>query len=168
MGDGRRSLQIDEDLTFQRHQRRFERLGWLAMGLLLLAALLGLLGDGWLSSATAGGANDPIRVRFERLDRASKPTLLSIMLAPEAAASGDVAIWVSRDWVEGVTIDRIDPEPASVAAAPDRLVYAFAVQAGAGPIEITLRFTHEGWGRVEGEVGLVGGPSQTFRQFVLP
>ena len=168
MGEGGRSIQIEEDLTFQRHQMRFERIGWAAMALLLAAALLGLLGNGPLSTATAGDDGDPIRVRYGRLDRNSNPTSFTIFLAPEAAPEGQARIWLGREWASGLLVESVVPEPESVEVAPDRIVYTFAVQPGSGTVKIVFNLEYDGWGWLTGEIGLDGGASQTFRQLVYP
>jgi hypothetical protein len=168
VGEPARSIQIDEDPTFQRHQMRFERIGWGAIAVILLAALVGFFGNGPLSAATAGDAGDPIRVRYERLDRKSNPTQLTIVLAPEAATEGRVRVAVDRAWVDGVTIQRVEPEPESVEVASDHLVYAFAVQADAGPVEVIFRFEYENWGWTACEIGLEGGPTHAFGVLVFP
>ena len=168
MGEGARSIQIEEDLAFQRHQMRFERVGWAVLALVLLAALLGLFGGGPLGEATAGEDVDPIRVHYGRLERRSNPTTLTVELAPEATSEGQARVWIDRNWAERAVIESVEPEPESVEVAPDRLVYVFAVLPGDGPTELEFHLEYEGWGWREGEIGLDGGPSQEFDQFVYP
>jgi hypothetical protein len=50
------SLQIEEDMPLQERTWRFQRVGWAAMGLLLVSALAGLFANGPLSW---GKAQDP-------------------------------------------------------------------------------------------------------------
>ena len=167
MGEQARDLQIEEDLSFQRHQMRFERIGWAVMGLVVLAALVGLLGGGPLSTATAGTDDDPIRVRYERFDRRARPTVLTVELVPPAT-EGQARVAVDRAWAEGVTIEAIQPEPESVDVGPEHLVYAFAVQPGAERVQVTFQFEYERWGWLACEIGLDGGPAQSFGMFVFP
>lgn len=168
MSDDARSIQIEEDLTFQSHQMRFERIGWAVLALLLVAALLGLLGRGPLSAATAGDAGEPIRVEYERIERKLSPTTITVVLTPEAASNGMVRVWIDRDWLDEVTFETISPEPESVEIDPQRLIYVFAVNAGQGQVEVVFHLEHGGWGWRTGEIGLDGGPSHEFAQFVFP
>ena len=168
MRDEARSIQIEEDLTFQGHQMRFERIGWTVLGVLLVASLLGLLGQGPLSGATAGDEGDPIRVNYGRLERKSNPTTVTVELAPEAASEGEARVWIDRDWVNGVLIDSVVPEPESIEIDPRRLVYVFAAKPGEGPIEIVFHLEYEGWGWQSGEIGLDGGLSHEFGQVIYP
>ena len=39
-------MRIEEDRAYQRREWRFERIGWAVMAALLMAGLIGLLGDG--------------------------------------------------------------------------------------------------------------------------
>lgn len=168
MAERDRSLQIEEDLTFQRHQMRFERIGWTTMGAILVAALCGLLGNGVLSDATAGDEGDPFRVRYERLDRTSNPTSLTIELSAAAASAGQARVAVDRAWVDEVTIESVAPEPESVEVGADRLVYIFAVQPDAEAVDVTFVFEYENWGWKAGEIGLDGGPTHDVGMFVFP
>lgn len=50
-----RGITDPTDLAFQRGDWRRERIGWALMTLLVVAAVLGLFGEGLLSSRTVGG-----------------------------------------------------------------------------------------------------------------
>ncbi len=57
----RKEQESIEDLTYQVRSWRIERAGQVLMGLFILAALLGLLGGGPLSRASATGQLQPFR-----------------------------------------------------------------------------------------------------------
>jgi hypothetical protein len=168
VSDRSRSLQIEEDLTFQRHQVRFERIGWAVMALLLIAALLGLLGSGPLGTTTAGDADSPIRVRYGRLERKDNATSLSVTVDPAAIGAGQVRLWLDAAWAESFVIESIVPEPESVEVGPDRLAFVFAAEAGHGPVEIIFHVRYERWGWQRGAIGLDGGPTLRLPQFIYP
>jgi hypothetical protein len=60
-------LQIDEDLAFQRREWKIQRVGWGAMALVIIAALLGVFGTGPLSNATL--EREGLRLEYERFCR---------------------------------------------------------------------------------------------------
>jgi hypothetical protein len=40
-------LELEQDVQYQQRSWAFERIGWIAMSLIAIAALLGLTGSGW-------------------------------------------------------------------------------------------------------------------------
>ena len=59
-------LEISQDLTFQRRSWIVQRVGWVMLALLILAALGGLFGPGPLSRARAGPHDGPLWVEYQR------------------------------------------------------------------------------------------------------
>ena len=56
-------LEVGQDLDFQRREWAVQRVGWGAMALVILAALLGLFGSsGPLSRAATNAADDLVRL----------------------------------------------------------------------------------------------------------
>ena len=84
-------LQIEEDRAHQRREWRIERVGWVLMAGLLLAGLLGLLGDGPLSRATAGSAG-ALSVEYDRLQRAAAPYEYRFEVDPSLAREGQLRL----------------------------------------------------------------------------
>ena len=68
----------------------------------------------------------------------------------------------------GRQLQEIDPQPGRVEAAPGRLVYVFDVTPGRRPTAATFELQPDKVGPLEGRIGLDGGTSLTFRQFVYP
>ncbi len=54
-----RTLDVEEDMAFQRRNWRAERIGWAAMVAIVIAAVLGLFASGPLSWATAQTPTGP-------------------------------------------------------------------------------------------------------------
>ena len=93
---------------------RAQRLGWGVFLLLILAALAGLLGHGPFSRTQAGDAASALRVAYNRFERYQGPTELQLHLKPEALRDGKFRVWIGRDFLDGVEIERIEPEPETV------------------------------------------------------
>lgn len=121
------SLEVGEDLEFQRRMWAIQRVAWAVMGLLLLLALLGLFGPGPLSSARVGDRGDPARLEYRRFERLASPTTLRVQVAPGAAREGTVQVALDRRYLEGVRVQRVTPEPDQVEAEGDRLLYGFKI-----------------------------------------
>ena len=71
-------LQIDQDLDAQRHHWIAERVGWTVITLVILAALLGLFGSGWLSEASVGTPEGALRLEYSRFGRFLAPMTLRL------------------------------------------------------------------------------------------
>jgi hypothetical protein len=161
-------LEIDQDLEFQGRSWTVQRIGWIVMPLLVLAALFGLLGPGPLSSATAGSEAGPLWLEYDRLGHWERPTTLQLHLGANVAAEGLVRVWLDSAYVEKMQIERVTPQPESVELAANRLIYTFQIAEPGQPATISFDLKPEKFGPNSGEVGLVEGSSLQFSQFIYP
>jgi hypothetical protein len=153
-------FQIDEDLNFQRREWKIQRLGWVAMALVILAALLGVFGTGPLSSATI--ERDGLRLEHERFCRLQRNTELRFTIG----GTGDpVLLLIGREYLDWVMIERITPEPGKAEAVSDGVIFHFALQ---GPAAITFHVRPEKFGLVSGKARLGQAEPITFTQFIYP
>ena len=152
------ALQIDTDIDYQRRAWKVQRIGWLIIGTLVIAALLGTFGTGPLSSVATDGTR--LRLDYERFPRLGQSTRLRVSLqsAPE------LRLDFSRSYLEAFRIEQVTPEPRAVDATQDWLSYAFS---GEGPITVTLDLVPEKFGGVRGATRGYG-ETVLFRQFVYP
>ena len=162
------SLEIGQDLDFQRKEWRAQRIGWVVMAVVALAAVLGLTGNGVLAQATAGGAGDPLRIAYSRFDRLQSPTTLEIEIAGDAVEGEQVELLVDRNYVQGLLIEKIVPEPAEVRSAADGVLYVFAVEEPGQPVTVSFDVRHTSFGAKTGHIALADGPALGFGQFVYP
>lgn len=171
-GERTDELKINEphDIAYLRREWTLQRIGWVVMTAIVVAALIGLLGTpGFASTTHLTAADGSFSLEYGRIERHHAPTDLTIEVTPEAITNGDVRVWISRDYIDTVAIDSIFPEPESVEVEPDRIIYIFSTgEAVDGPLSITLKHEHDGYWQQEGELGLVDGASVTFTQFVFP
>ncbi|MCC6421786.1 MAG: hypothetical protein IT429_26510 [Gemmataceae bacterium] len=157
-------LEIDEDMVFQRRAWRLQRVAWALGGLVLIAGLLGLLGNGPLAGATARSGE--FEARYDRFLRLEAPSTLQFdMPAPEG--EGEVRLRLSGGWVEKSQVTGVTPEPASAAGGEQSLVYTFTAEEGQQSVAIQIHFEPSRFGRVKG-VAETGGERVTFTQWVYP
>src|SRR5215218_10368758 len=117
-------LQVAEDLKAQRRNWAFSVVGATIMVMVALAGLLGLFGGaGPLSRATVGDQKDTLYIReYERFLRFGKPTTLHVSLDTAAAVQGgQIRLWINREYMMGVQLQEVDPQPDTVEASPERL-----------------------------------------------
>lgn len=160
----KRSIEIDEDLTFQRKEWFAQRVGITLLSLFVIAALLGLTGSGGvLNHATAGQRGGAVYVEYERVVRSGTPATMTLHLHNDPP--GFIQFWVSAPYLADVNVESVSPMPQTVTVEESRHVYT--IRAASPDVAITLEMEHKTWGRLEGEVGIVGGPSVRFSQLSL-
>jgi len=158
-------LQVDQDLPFQEKEWTAERAGWIIGLLLLLAGLAGLFGGGPLSRAAP--RQGPLRLEYSRFVRYRAPEVLTVQVDP--GVSGEtLQLWVDRAYLEDFELQQIVPAPDQTRVLPDRILYEFQAQPGDGPLRVTFQLRPQAAGSRSGRVGLEGGDTVTFRQFVYP
>jgi hypothetical protein len=159
-------LQLHQDMTHQRREWRVQRIAWVLMGLLMLAALLGLLGPGPLSHADVSAA--ALRVEYSRFEHMQAPGELRIELPADAVQAGTVRLRLNRGFVEQVDLERIDPEPRASAADSDGLIYEFDTRRSPGPVAVVVYYKYRTFGHMPVHVAMEGGPAVSFAQWVYP
>jgi hypothetical protein len=161
-------LEISQDVQMQRRIWTLQRVGWGGIALVLLAIMLGLTGRGPLSSATIGKAGSGLQVEYERFARYSAPAPLKIRVGPGMAKNGKAHVWLSREFVDSITIDQISPEAASMKVLGDRQIYEFELPDPQNGATITLHTKPQKVGSLAGRAGLEDGPTLSFQQFIYP
>ena len=166
VADGPTPAQLDREMEFQRREWTVQRIGWAAMALVILAGLAGLFGSGPLGEATASSGS--LQVDYPRFARKRLSAQVELTVGAAGIRDGRVALWLDRAFLDRVEVERVVPEPESVAADGGRVVYRFAVEPGAG--EASIRFTVEPGspGRWAWRAGLVDGPELSLGGFVFP
>lgn len=160
---------IQEDLGFQVRSWRAQRIGWAVAVVLLVAAVLGLFGRGLLSGGHVASTDGRLSVAFERLARHGAPAQLEVNVSAEAIRDGMVTVWVERDYLDGLELRAIVPEPSTVRDADGRTAYEFEVgDVGADGFDLTFQIEHDDIGPRGGEVSLDGGSAVRIEQLVYP
>ncbi len=157
-------LELEQDLQHQQRTWTFERTGWILMSLIAIAALLGLTGSGWLSQAEVGQTSDPLWLEYERFGRFQSPEKLRIHIN-KTSPTRQVQISISRQYLEGMQIQQVTPEPARMELSADRLIYVFH---GTTPSAVTIFIQPERIGFLRGSVRLEGTQPLQFQQFIYP
>ena len=161
-------IELDQDLDFERREWVVQRIGWVVMALILVAALLGLFGGpGPLSSAVLeGGGLAPIKVEYERLARVDHQTTLTVRFV--ADAGDQAAIWMDSRYHESMLIEHIDPLPDRVVTHEDRIEYLFDVAEGGAPMVLVFHLKCQRAGSVHNRIGRDGGAALSLTHFVYP
>ena len=160
----KRTLQIDEDIDFQRKEWMVQRAGVALLSLFVLGALLGLTGvSGPFVHGEVGDRARGIHIEYDRVVRRGANANLTLHL--RSNATGEIQFWVAAPYLEEVTVEKVIPHPETESAEGDRHVYT--IHAGSPEITVRMQAEHTTIGRVHGEIGIVGGASVRFTQWSL-
>jgi len=165
MPNKKRSLEIHEDLTFERREWRVQRVGWGVLALLLLLGLLGAFGNGPLSHADASAG--ALRVSYERFAHAQAPT--TVIIRVSSPGTDPVRIAIDHEYLDTLSVDHIRPTPLRAESNGDDAIYEFAGPS-AGELRITLDGTPQKPGLPAATIRLQGPKTSTvgIRQLVYP
>jgi hypothetical protein len=167
-------LDIAEDLSFERRSWIVQRVTWMITAVILLAALLGVFGNGPLSTAQHSSSDGSLRIEYERFVRSQTPAEYRIHIAAQDDDDDRfVQLWVSRDCFDDTLIKRITPEPSRTRLCGDGIIHEFLRADDRGPIEVQFRLEIEKLGRFGVSMALVGRNGQRssqldFTQFAYP
>ena len=161
------SLEVSEDLAFQRRSWFVQRAGWIAMAAVVMAALLGGFGPGLLNRAETSTVADSLRVSYARAWRVTSPMELRVQLRPTPGAD-QAGVWLEQSYLERVLVNRVMPEPAQVRASESRVTYLFDLEPNAGGLTVIFYVEPQRFGLIRGRAGTMGGMSATFAHFVFP
>lgn len=162
------TLQLDQDVGFHRRAWFVQRVGWGVMALIVLAAFLGLAGSGPLTRVDAREADGAFEVVYSRFVRHRAPETIEVKVAGAALDEDELRLHVSRSFLEGISVESVQPEPSSVEVGSDRIVYVFdLVQAGA-PVMVEFEVRYDDVGTKRGTVRVEGQRAVTVKQFVYP
>lgn len=161
-------MELDEDISFQEREWTAERIGWVALFVLLALAVLGLFGNGpisWTSTTSEDGA---LEVSYERFGRRGGTQTLTIAAEASAASNGAWEIDLSREYLAAVRVDAMTPQPDSVAAVPAGLRYTFLQATAGADLDVELSITPTALWGASGPLALAEGERVTVRQFFFP
>lgn len=161
-------LEVSHDFDYQRREWVVQRLGWAAMGLVVLGGLLGVFGEGPLSKATTFSPDGLVRVEYDRFLQYHNPCSLRVIVEGGVAEQGVVRLWLGRDYVDRLEIQQVAPEPTFMEAAPDGHVFVFRVTDPDRPVLLNFQFEPDRRGPLPGRIGLDGCEPARFRHFVYP
>lgn len=163
---GARTIDLDDDPDFERRDRVVTRVGMVLLILFVLAAVLGLLGPGLLSSGTTASDDGAIEIEHNSIGHIESDDSLSLLLDNTTIDGEVLTVELTGSWVTGVDMTTISPVPAGERLVPEGLVLEFDVERP-GDLEVLVHFRAKDLGRL-GLTASAGDSSVSVTQFVLP
>jgi hypothetical protein len=161
-------IEVDQDLEFQRRDWRAQRIGRMVLIAIVVAALAGAFGGGPIRPSSVQSPDGKIRVDYERIARHASSQRLRVHIGPRAPGDSVVDLWIDQEFMHGLTIGEISPQPVQTRAGDQRLIYRFHLADPSRSADVVFQADADKlWAR-HGVIGIVSGDSVQLRQFVLP
>jgi hypothetical protein len=149
---------------FQKREWALQRVGWLALGLLIVAGLTGVFGSGPLADASV--QNEWGELRYQRFVRRHADASWEFTLR-RGAASGHADIALDAAFASQFKIVGIQPEPSSASLSGGRWIYRFEV-ADADESIVVFHIQPQHIGRHEGTLSVNGAAPFAVWQLAYP
>src|SRR4051794_17000759 len=118
-------LSVGSDMQFQRKWWRFEKVIWWLLLFVVVGALLGVFGRGFLAKSKASTKDGSIQVEYDRFARYSTPSTIRVEFGPQAEHDGKVQLWASNDLLKTLGYQRVAPEPVQSVLDRGGVLYTF-------------------------------------------
>ncbi|RKF15984.1 hypothetical protein D6851_17050 [Altericroceibacterium spongiae] len=159
------AIDVDTDRDFQERFWIVVRVGWVAMAVLCLVALLGLTGSGGPYSSQTIQAG-PVRIDFPAIARWQASDTLTVHVASQSERT---TVLIPAAFGDIFTIDSISPQARSVTATPEGELFEFAVKPGGkATIDFSVRPVRPVWRSQLGPFKVDGASSPPTTLTVLP
>ena len=136
-------IPIDEALDLHKKGWVIQRVGWVLIFLFMLSALLGLFGEGPLSSKTVTADN--IKISYDRFGRFEHETVLKL----ESSGKDIGSVSLSEEYIRNFKVTKIVPEPGDPVVSAGYINYTFP---GQGNRHIIFYLDPTGYGNNKGNI----------------
>jgi hypothetical protein len=161
-------LQIEEHLPSQRRGWVLERVAWIVVAIVLVAAVLGLFGNGLLTPTAVGTSGGTLIVSYERFGRYGADSVLRVEVSNEAFVDDRFTLSISTSYLDSMKIDDIAPQPIESRFSDRAAIFTFATP-DAASAHVRFDMTGSDVGGLDGTVGLPSvGERTSFSQFLFP
>lgn len=132
-------IAVGEDIEFQRKWWRFEKIVWPILLLIVVVDLLGGFGRGWLSKGHRATPDQALTLDYERIARASTPSIMTLKFGQTAIRNGRIMVYVSDSVVKPLGAQRVAPQPAVSSIGRDGVTYVFPASQSPATAQIELQ-----------------------------
>ena len=132
-------LAVGEDLDFQRKWWRFEKAAWIFFVLVVILDVAGVFGRGPVAKAHAFTPGGMMELNYERIERFSTPSILTIHINPSAVQNGQIHLWVSDSVIKDLGNQRVVPQPQTSVTGNGGIFYTFPATPRPNSVEFALQ-----------------------------
>jgi hypothetical protein len=135
--------------------------------LVILLAALGLFGEGVLSDAQAGQEGEGLWLEYPRFERFEDEFQMKVHANVAAVADGEIRIQLDQNYLDGMEVNSISPEPDSQIKEAEGITYVFKTN-GNSPFTAHFYMIPRKAGSLSGTFRLQNGDPVRFSQFIYP
>lgn len=162
------SVEVEFDREFIEKWLDRQKYVWYSLILFLAAAFTGLLGRGPLAKATISAGANQLRVTYERFPHYKTPAVIELHLPETAVNTRHALIRLQGAVANQAAFQQIIPQPVSADPLADGIIADIPITAESMGRRVLIVQQPSAVGGLESKIGLEGGPSLAFKQFVLP
>jgi hypothetical protein len=142
--------------------------GWVSFALIVIAALAGLFGPGPLSWADRSTSSGLVELQYDRFVRYMGDTTLELRIRPDPAEPRTARVWISNDYLSGLNMEQVLPQPDVWTATNDGVMLTYPVSGPDDRVIVELRAYPDRVGPLRGALGVSVREPIRFWQFVYP
>jgi hypothetical protein len=153
------TMDLDDKIDLQIRGWKVQRISWVVILALMLAAGLGVFGEGIISKKVVDLGN--AQVKYDRFFRYEAEMMLQFAVTNSADST---LISFDQQYLKNFRIEQIVPEPRENFTRAGKVYYVFN---GSPPMNIAYYLVPEQTGSTKGEVG-VNNTNFQLSQFIYP
>lgn len=154
---------IDTDDDFQRRESIAEKIGWLLMGCLAIASLIGLFGEGPQSEKSL--SKNGVSITYNHFVRNRAETSLEIVY--HQSQSSRLTVAFNNDYLFNLELKSILPKP-EIIAADHQTIFVFPTDSRSGEKRIRFFFEPQSFGRYTANISVKEDTTFSFDQIIYP
>jgi hypothetical protein len=142
------------DPRFLRAEWFVQRVGWLVLLAILVAAIAGLFGGGLFSETTSTAEENgaEVTIHHPRWGRMESPTGMKVEVEAPGQQAEELSLTLSHSLAEKIDITSVVPEPDSNALGPKGVTYSWQVEDWSEKLIIAFNYRVKEWKSLAGDV----------------
>ena len=155
-------LQMEDKIDLHRTGWRVQSILRTIIFLFILAAALGVFGDGILGRQILGEKNSNVWLEYDRFGRKDAPGKLELHLA--GSEDSPAQLIIPSSYLKNFHIEAITPTPTAIATRNNQVAYSFDAT---GALTVVFRMKPDAIGKVQGSI-LVNNQTFNLNHFIYP
>lgn len=165
-----------KDIDFKEHLLslnspywQIQKIGYLVLFILIVAALIGLTGNGIFGTTIKADSSGLLKVEYDPILRSHSDTVIRLWVRPQSLSDkASFALSLSQTSFANAIIKQINPKPISESIDGANLRYTFSASNNSTAMPIQIWFEPQIFGKLNTTVNFHNQSTVTFQQLILP
>jgi hypothetical protein len=159
-------LEIEEDISFQKKEWTFQKIGLYSLITILFLAIAGLFGNGLFTTSDASANN--FIVEYEKIIRKEEIFTTTLILNDVSKVNDSVTVKINNEYCENLRIEFIIPQPLNYAADGNGYSLTFGLNNPVPPLKIYFHMIQDKPDIKNCRIQVEGSGEINFIQIILP